>query len=186
MKKILFVCIAIAAASAAARAQPGPPEWGREPPPPPPLTGDGKIAPRDSANLSKERRMLEAVRISRLTEAVGLNEEQIEKFIPRLKRMEEQQRQLGEKHRQALEDIALLLESGAKDDQLKARLDELDRADAEKFNALRTGRNDLDALLTVGQRARWRVFNERFDREIRHMVRQLRERRMRCPAPDGD
>ena len=150
--------------------------------PPPPGPPDAPCPPGEpcprNPEMEKERRMLEAIRVTRMTEALKLSEDQVAKFLPRLKRIEEQQRLLREDRARKLGQLAEMLDKPERQKDLKARLEELDKLDQEQMQRVRQMMRDLDTMLTVEQRARWRVFNERFDSEIREMVREIRKKRM--------
>ncbi|MRR09636.1 hypothetical protein EG831_06110 [bacterium] len=143
--------------------------------------------PCDSAcppmRMGKERKMLEAVRISRMTEALDLSEDQIAQFFPRLRKMEENRRALNRQRDQLIAELEQALAGAPKDAELKARLDRLDKLEEQKLRRELADRAGLDALLTVPQRARLRVFDQRFEDEVRMMVRTIRERRMQHHKP---
>jgi len=174
--------------SALAYAQPGMPEQPQPPEPMEPPGAPAAPAPpelwgrqpfcEDSCQMNKERRMLEAVRVSRLTEVLKLTDEQIATFIPKLKQLEERQRQLGHQRQKALRELEKRLQASAKEAEIKAKLAELDRLEGERLQRMREMRTELDKLLSIEQQARWRVFNDRFDQEIRDMVKEIRVRRM--------
>jgi hypothetical protein len=133
--------------------------------------------------MGKERRMLEAVRISRMTEALDLSEEQIAKFFPRLRKTEETMRAFDKQRDQLTADLEKLLSDNPRDGDLKAKLDQIDKLEEQKLRRLLADRGDLDGILSVPQRAKLRVFNQRFEDEVRSMVRTIRERRMKHFRP---
>lgn len=153
------------------QAMPHPPEPPDAPCPP------AEPCPRNP-EMEKERRMLEAIRVTRMTEALKLSEEQVAKFLPRLKRIEEHQRLLREDRARKLRQLADMLDKPEHQREIKVKLEELEKIDQEQTQKVRQMMKDLDTLLSVEQRARWRVFNERFDGEIREMVREIRKKRM--------
>jgi len=128
--------------------------------------------------MEKERRMLEAIRVTRMTEALKLTDEQVAKFLPRLKQIEERQRQLREDRARIIGQLAEILDKPERQKEIKPKLDELDKLETEQMQKTRQMMKDLDSLLTVEQQARWRVFNEHFDREIREMVKEIRKKRI--------
>lgn len=196
MKKCLLLLLALAAAAVCAVTQPvsdpppGMPSLQNMPQRPimPPEVWDktGSGPPCDTicpAVMGKERRMLEAVRISRMTEAVNLSEDQIAKFFPRLRKMEESLRAFDKQRDDLVTELEKLLADSPNDAELKSKLDQIDRIEELKLRRLLSGRAELDALLSLSQRARLRVFNQRFEEEVRSMVRTIRERRMRRIRP---
>lgn len=133
--------------------------------------------------LGRERRMLEAVRISRMTEALDLTDDQVARFFPRLRKMEEALRALDRQRDSLTAEMERLLAGAPREAELKARLGQLDRIEEHKQRRMLSDRAELDALLSLSQRARLRVFNQRFEDEVRTMVRTIRERRMKHLRP---
>ncbi len=127
----------------------------------------------------RERRMLEAVRVSRMTEVLQLSNDQISKFFPKLKQLEENQRELRNKHRTLVAQLEEMMARKAKDRDLKAKLDSIDKLQKETFKNMEKIHQELDTMLTVQQRALWRIFDQNFDEEIRRMVIQVKEKRYR-------
>jgi len=127
----------------------------------------------------RERRMLEAVRVTRMTEMLELSNQQISRFFPKLKQMEESQREVRKKHRALVVQLEELMIRKAKDQELKAKLDSLDKLQKETLKNMEKIHQELDAMLTIQQRAMWRIFDQNFDEEIRKMVIQVKEKRYR-------
>jgi hypothetical protein len=127
----------------------------------------------------RERRMLEAVRVSRMTEMLELSNQQIARFFPMLKQMEENQREVRKKHRALVAQLEELMIRKARDQELKAKLDSLDKLQKETLKSMEKIHQELDAMLTIRQRAMWRIFDQNFDEEIRKMVIQVKEKRYR-------
>lgn len=156
-------------------AQVAPPQAPPEPP--------GMPCPPDqpcpmNPEMEKERRMLEAIRVTRMTEALRLTDEQVAKFLPRLQQIEERQRSLRQERARIIRQLAEMLEKSERLKDLKPKLDELEKLEQEQMQKNRQMMKDLDTLLSVEQRARWRVFNERFDQEIRDMAKEIRKKRI--------
>jgi hypothetical protein len=183
-------CLAVAVcllAAACALAQPAPDLPDRPNMPHETWDDPGGGPPCDTAcmpmRMGKERKMLEAVRISRMAEALDLGEEQIAKFFPRLRKLEETRRASDKQRDQLITELEKLLTDSPKDGDLKSKLDQIDKLEEQKLRRLLADRAELDALLSLSQRAKLRVFNERFEDEIRSMVRTIRERRMKQLRP---
>jgi hypothetical protein len=133
--------------------------------------------------MEKERRMLEAIRVIRMTEVLKLTEEQVAKFLPRLKQIEERQRQLRQERSRIIKQLAEILDKQERQKEIKPKLDELDKLDREEMQKTRQMLRGLDSLLSVEQQARWRVFNERFGEELREMAKEIRKKHMEHRRP---
>ena len=187
-QQLLFLATLLLAGSVLVAQPAAPPP--DQPDAPPSLMDDHRSPdPGDSSDgwmgqsLDKERRMLEAVRISRMTEELGLSDEQISKFFPRLRKMEEAMRELEHQRHKLIKEMDRQLQASAKEAELRTLVEQIDKLDAQKFQRMESDHAELDKLLTVEQRARLRVFNHHFDDEIRAMVRGIREKRMRQMKP---
>lgn len=131
----------------------------------------------------RERRMLEAVRVSRMTEMLQLSNDQISKFFPKLKQLEDNQREVRKKHQILVAQLEELMIKKAKDKEIKAKLDSINRLEKETFRNMEKIRQELDTMLTIQQRAMWRIFDQNFDEEIRRMVLQIKEKGYRRMGP---
>ena len=191
MKRLALLLISMALGSALVQGQAGPSIQSNNPecweicqalPDPPMAPSDGPC-PRHQEEMDRERRMLEALRITRMTEVLRLSDEQIAKFIPRLKQIEERQRQLRQERSQRIQRLAESLERKIPEKDLRAQLDTLEKLEREEMPKIRQMMQGLDSLLNLEQRVRWRVFNERFGEEIREMVRDIHRKRMERRPP---
>lgn len=131
----------------------------------------------------RERRMLEAVRVSRMTEMLQLSNDQISKFFPKLKQLEDNQREVRKKHQILVAQLEELMIRKAKDKEIKAKLDSINRLEKETFRNMEKIHQELDTMLTIQQRAMWRIFDQNFDEEIRRMVLQIKEKGYRRVGP---
>jgi len=179
MNKASMILAALALfVSTAAWAQPGP-QGGMMAPPPGMMDGSGPGACQDTCAWNNERKMLEAVRISRMTEELQLTDQQIAQFFPKLKEMEANLRETGRHQQKLLGQLDSLLAAGAKDPELKAKMTQIENDEAERRQRMKMFKAKLDGILTVKQQARMLVFNRKFDDEIRDMVRDIRQKKMR-------
>lgn len=165
-------------AATAARTQPGPQD-GMMAPPPGLMDGGGPGPCEPSHPQHKDRKMLEAVRIARMTEALELSDQQIAEFIPKLKQMEEGLMELDKARQRYIGQLDSLLTAGASDKELKAKMSQIDASEAEKWQRMKAFKTKIDGILTVKQQAKMQVFVRKFDEEIREMVRDIRQKKMR-------
>ena len=179
MKKI---CLTLAAVllyiSTAAWAQPGP-QGGMMPPPPGLMEGGGPGPCEDTCPRGKDRKMLEAVRITRMTEALELTDQQIAVFFPKHKQLEEGLMQLGKARQKYIAQLDSLLKAGAREQELKTKMTQIENNEAERWQRMKAFKTYADGILTVKQQARMLVFIQRFDEEIRDMVREIRQKKMK-------
>lgn len=156
-----------------------------------PLPGPGRpgldsLCPPDCPPEPRERKMLEAVRITRMTEALNLSQDQIARFFPKLKQLDDDHRQMRRRHRDLVTRLEKMMQREVGEKDLRAKLDSIDRLRQESMMRMDRIHRELDTVLTLEQRARWRVFEENFDDEIRRMVMQAKEKRFRRTNVPGN
>ena len=136
--------------------------------------GDGP-PPEDRAEIEQRIQMM---RVYALTEALELDEETATRLFPYLRPGDAKMKELHEKQRATKRTLRKLVKSGEVDD---ATLDELVGTMAELEVELTQEREKqflgLKAILTPQQRAAFFVAQERFDREMRRRLREIRRGR---------
>ncbi|MFH1313471.1 MAG: hypothetical protein ABIJ00_09660 [Candidatus Eisenbacteria bacterium] len=124
------------------------------------------------------RDIIEAYRVWKLTEALDLSEEQMPVFFARLREVDEAAADFKQEEREALEEIAHLLDKKDSDEgdlaRALARYEDLKREHREDTERLRS---EAVSLLNVRQRCQHAVFEERFRSELRDMIARVREMR---------
>ena len=134
--------------------------------------------PAGSLGPGEGRRLIETIRIWKMTEALNLNEEQAVKLFPKLTQLETSRREFHRRQHLLREELAeLLKQRPSRDQEIKARLEELERIDAEFKGRERAVKSELRSILSVEQQARLALFEERFDMEMRRTIQELRLRR---------
>jgi hypothetical protein len=183
-KTYLILAAGVCLLATAVLAQPGPHGGMMETPPPGGMMEGGGPGPFETGDShDKDRKMLEAMRIARMTEELQLTDRQIAEFFPKLKEMEASMRGMGKNQRKLINQLDSLLNAGAKEQELKAKMTQIENSEAEKWQQMRACKAKLDGILTVKQKARMLVFNQKFDEEIRDMVRDIRQKRMKQFKP---
>ena len=136
--------------------------------PPPP----GSLGPGEG------RRLIETIRIWKMTEALNLTEEQAAKLFPKLTQLDASRRDFQRRQNLLRGDLAeLLKQQPLRDQEVKTKLEELERADADFRGRERAVKNELRSILSLEQQARLALFEERFDMEMRRTIQDIRQRR---------
>jgi Spy/CpxP family protein refolding chaperone len=178
MKRTSLILAALALLISSSWAQPGP--QGGMMPPPGMMEGGGPGSCDDTCQpRDKDRKMLEAVRITRMTEELQLTDKQIAQFFPRLKEMESGLREMRRDQQKFIRQLDSLLTAGAGERELKAKMTQMENAEAGRHQQMKAFRAKLDGMLTVKQQAKMLVFNQKFDEEIRGMVRDIRQKKIK-------
>ncbi len=125
---------------------------------------------------AQSREKMEALMVWRLTEDLNLSEEQTTEFFPRLRQL----RQLRQEHHVARRALYASLSAAVNEkpvnvSTLKALIDSLQAVEDNFIRSDRQLRQEMQALLTIEQQARWLVFQANFDRQARRTIQQLRK-----------
>lgn len=123
------------------------------------------------------RAIIEKVRIYRLTEELDLSTDQAVKFFPKLNEL----RKLEDDFQKARMDMIRKLEEQirdkAADKDIIQTLNDFENAAGVKLANDQKIRVEIKAVLTPRQQAKLLIFEDKFEREIRDMIRKIRERR---------
>lgn len=124
----------------------------------------------------RAERIIEALLIWRLVDELNLTDQQIARIFPRIKELKEIRIELGrEKVRLQAELRALLQQRPRNDDEIRAKIGELeqlrDRIERRRQRVLR----DINAALTVEQRAKFAFIQETFEAETIRLLEDVRK-----------
>ena len=127
--------------------------------------------PADSEHREETRRKIEAVRLSRLTERLQLDERTAAKFIPAITAIEQKRRAQMAEHREAMTELRRLLDAQPLDaGKLRATIDKLTVSQRETFKLREKEWETARDHLTVEQQARYIVFQQEFMQEVRDII----------------
>jgi len=131
------------------------------------------------------RKKMDAVRIARLTETLKLDEKTAAVFIPVITALEQKRRDLMKENREIMQEMGLLLHASPPDEKkLKAAINKVEKnrqeIAAQRNKEFEAAKNHL----TVTQAARYIIFNQEFQQEMRRMMDESRGGRT-GRNPDG-
>jgi len=121
------------------------------------------------------RDMIEDLRIVRLTKELNLTDQQLAKFLPKMREMEAARREFHQKQVGLIKDMDDLLGRGASEKDLQTKLSEFEKQENDFQSKERESRKALTNQLSVEQQARYVVFQEKFEREMRELIRGIRQ-----------
>ena len=131
-----------------------------------------------SSGPGEGRRLIETIRIWKMTEVLGLSEDQAAKLFPKLTQLEVSRREFYRRQRLLRDEIAeLLRRQPVREGDIKRRLEDLERTEVDFKGRERTVRIELQAILSLEQQARLALFEERFEAEMRRTIQDIRQRR---------
>jgi Spy/CpxP family protein refolding chaperone len=136
-----------------------------------PLAAQERLAPPSQPPIER----LEQLRLDRLQESLGLTDEQAAALRSQMDANRSAVRQSFERQRTAMEALERSLGSQPVDqDALRRSLAEVEAAREEMDGLHRQHMEGLERSLTPEQRAKFLLFNRRFDSRLRELVEQHR------------
>jgi Spy/CpxP family protein refolding chaperone len=144
--------------------------------PAPPLPGGGPGDARPTEQQREEvRKKVEAVRLARLTEVLQLDEKTAAKFIPAVTAIDQKRRTLVKENQETLRELKIMLHAAPPDEaKLKVAIAAIDKNRREIFSLRDKEFAVAKDNLTVTQMARYILFNQEFQQEMRGMVEGAR------------
>lgn len=123
----------------------------------------------------RTERVIEALLIWRLVDELDLTEPQIARIFPRIKALKELRLELGrQKVRLQLELRDLLRQQPRDEEQIRAKITELDQLRGQIERQRRRILRELIAALRVEQQARFTLIQETFEADTIRMLEEVR------------
>jgi hypothetical protein len=172
------------------------------PPPPPPQTADAppsqgrgagrgdapqRPAAADLAKLQTVEDLLEGMEISNADKFLQVDNQHYGDFIQRLRNLQKMRRQhQNQRQRLVMELRRMTNQPGVEDALLEAPTKRLDDFDKQSFQDLQTAYAQIDEVLNVRQRARFRLFEEQMEqRKLEILTRVLKSGAPAAPGRGG-
>jgi Spy/CpxP family protein refolding chaperone len=121
----------------------------------------------------KSYRMIEAIKIWKLTEILDLNSEQMEEFFPKLRKHEEHRKNTFSERRILLLELRELLGQEKPDTDILTSINKITEFDKKKRDEEEKLKKEVMEVLSVKQQAKFLLFEERFEGEIRKIIKGL-------------
>jgi hypothetical protein len=159
----LAICAGIASGALAQQQTPAPQSGG---------TAGGQPTEQQREEVRKK---VEAVRLARLTEALQLDEKTAAKFIPVITVIDQKRRTLMRENQETLRELKIMLHATSPDEaKLKAAISAIEKNRRDIFSLRDKEFSAARDSLTVTQMARYLLFNQEFQQEMRSMVEGAR------------
>jgi len=168
--KALFVAIAAAGVLALDPAVVA--AQGRGRPNLPPGAGDDATPGVTPAEI---QRMFDAYALLQAQEQLKIGDDQFTKFLTRFKDLQQVRRQTLNERGRIINMLRRMLNQGASEDDLKARLNELHELDARAAADIKKAYDAINQVLDVQQQAKFRVFEELMERRKLELVMRARQ-----------
>jgi Spy/CpxP family protein refolding chaperone len=123
------------------------------------------------------RAIIEKVRIYRLTEELDLSTDQAVKFFPKMNELRKLEDDFQKARMDMIQKLEEQIRDKASDKDIIQTLNDFEDATRVKWEKDQKIRTEIKALLTPWQQAKLLIFQDKFEREIRDMIREIRDRR---------
>lgn len=140
--------------------------------------------PPTKEQMQKIRKRIETLRMWRLTEALNLDEKASAQLFPILNRYDKKRYELENSLREGMRELRESLRN-KREERLKKILDKLEDNHRALQGLKQEEWADLKKILTVEQQARFIIFLTEFEREVRKLIAEARERRGERFGKDG-
>ena len=123
------------------------------------------------------RAIIEKVKIYRLTQELDLTTEQAIQFFPKLNDLQKIERKFGEEKMSIIQGLKELLREHASDEKILDRVAKFEELQKNKLTKQIEKMKEICQILTPVQRAKFLIFQEEFNREIREMIKKIKKHR---------
>ena len=120
------------------------------------------------------RAIIEKVRIYRLTKELDLTTEQAIEFFPKLNELQKVDREFRNTQQKILGELRILVRDSAPDIEIIESLTKYEDALKNRVERQILKIKELRKMLTPNQQARYLIFQDEFEREIRRMIKEVR------------
>lgn len=123
------------------------------------------------------RAIIEKIRIYRLTEELDLTTEQAIEFFPRLRELQKIDADFRIQQKAILNDLREQVESEAQQEDIVESINRLEIILKERVERRLDKMKEIRNMLTPSQQARYLIFQDDFEREIRQMIKEVKRLR---------
>lgn len=120
------------------------------------------------------RVIIENVRIYRLTKELDLTTEQAIEFFPKLNELQKVDREFRSKQQQIMGELRILVQDSAPDIEIIETLTRYEDVFKDRVERQVMKRQELRKMLTPNQQARYLIFQDEFEREIKRMIQEVK------------
>jgi Spy/CpxP family protein refolding chaperone len=123
------------------------------------------------------RAIIEKVKIYRLTQELDLTSEQAVVFFPKLNELQKIEREFGEGKKEIIDELKKLVADNAPEEKILEQVAKYEKLHKDKLTKQMNKIKELWKILTPLQRAKFLIFQEEFNKEIREMIKKIKKQR---------
>jgi len=131
------------------------------------------IAQEDEVN--DPRAIIEKIRIYRLTKELDLTTEQAIEFFPRLNELQKIDKDFRAQQVEIIASLKELVRGEAEDGEIQQSLSRYEALLKDKVERQLSKLKEIRGVLTPGQQAKYLIFQDEFERDIREMIKEVRK-----------
>lgn len=139
--------------------------------------------PPKEEQMEKVRERIETLKMWKLTKALDLDENASARVFPLLSKYDKKRAEIEHALRNDMKEMMDALKE-KREANLRSILDRIEQNHRTLQKINDEERTDLKKVLTVEQQAKFIIFQQEFDREIRKIIAETRERRAERPVKD--
>ena len=121
------------------------------------------------------RVIIEKIRIYRLTRELDLTTEQAIEFFPKLNELQKIDKDFRARQKEILDNLKAMIYEDAEQKEILKSLSRYETIFKEKVERQLSKMGEIRELLTPVQQARYLIFQDEFEREIRRMIKEVRK-----------
>jgi len=121
------------------------------------------------------RVIIEKIRIYRLTKELDLTTEQAIEFFPKLNELQKIDKDFRARQKEILNDLKVMIHGDAEQKEIAKSLSRYETIFRENVERQLDKMEEIRKLLTPVQQARYLIFQDEFEREIRNMIKEVRK-----------
>lgn len=137
------------------------------------------VAYSQESDAQDPRAIIEKVRIYRLTRELDLTTEQAVELFPKLNELQKIDREFRNQQQEIIEDLRELVGESAPDKEIIRSLSRYEDIFRERLERQINKMKEIRKMLSPSQQAKFIIFQDEFEREIREMIREVKKLRPR-------
>ena len=122
------------------------------------------------------RAIIEKIRIYRLTKELDLTTEQAYEFFPKLNELQKIDQEFRTEQQEILKELRVLIESDSREKEILKSLGRYESIFRDRVERQINKLQEIREMLTPNQQAKYLLFQDEFEREIRQLIKQVRKR----------
>ena len=122
------------------------------------------------------RAIIEQIRIYRLTKELDLTTEQAYDFFPKLNELQKIDQEFRVEQQAILEELRVLIQNDSRENEILNSLSRYESIFRERVERQINKLREIRDMLTPNQQAKYLLFQDEFEREIRQLIKQVRKR----------